>query len=134
LADDLDFNVTHSGTLIGVAAARGRRVGIDVESISAPRDFELLIQEVMGTGERAALAKLTGGARVQAFYECWTRKEALVKAMGVGIGFPLARIDLPILPEDGRVELQSVDMPVSFWLVRTTCVPDEFVVSIAFGE
>ncbi|HEY4303060.1 MAG TPA: 4'-phosphopantetheinyl transferase superfamily protein [Gemmatimonadaceae bacterium] len=137
MADVLDFNVTHSTSRVAIALSRGRRVGIDIESVLALRDLDLLIQEVMGPRERNRLASLSGMARTRAFYECWTRKEALVKAMGEGIRYPVASIDLPILPVDGRVALPEAEMQVAngrSWLVWTTWLSEEFVLSIAVGE
>lgn len=136
-AESLDFNVTHSTTRVAIAVARGRRVGIDIESVSATRNLELLIQEVMGPGERARLERLTGPDRAFAFYECWTRKEAILKAVGVGVGYPVREIDTPILSGGGRVSIRPPDeMPTSRpdWIVRTARVSDDFVLSIAFGE
>lgn len=138
LADDLDFNVTHSGGHVAIAVARGRRVGVDIESVTMERDLELLIREVMGSREQARLARLDGLERTHTFYECWTRKEALVKAFGIGISYPLRAIDIPELPADGRVALDENGTSLAtarHWTVRTARVSGSLVLSVAFdGE
>jgi 4'-phosphopantetheinyl transferase len=137
LAGALDFNVSHSATAVAVAVARGRRIGIDVESVYIERDIELLIQEVMGATERDHLARLSGTDHLMAFYECWTRKEAIVKAMGVGLGYPVRELDFPAVPANGRVTVRAHDerdARSESWMVRTVHLSEEFVLSLAFAE
>ena len=84
-AEGVAFNVSHSGEvgLIAVAAA-GRRVGIDVQQIRETTDFTALAARFFHPDEAAAI-----GDRRDAFFRCWTRKEAVVKALGLGLQHPL---------------------------------------------
>ena len=136
LAPPLDFNVTHTTTCVAGAVVRsGARVGIDVESTSVGRNLDLLIQEVTGVRERTRLTELQGAARAHAFLACWTRKEAIAKAFGTGVAYPLRNIDLPNEPLDGTVSFQCCDVPAEScrnWMIRTAgALSDEFVLSIA---
>lgn len=90
----LRFNLTHSDALAGVAISHGLAVGIDIERIK-PLDGTGL-EEALSRREQDALAALGGEERRDAFYRCWTRKEALLKAHGRGLGVPLDSFDVPV--------------------------------------
>lgn len=81
----LSFNLSHSGDLAVVAAARGGEVGVDVEAAGRLRDVDGLSAMVMTAEERAAFAALPTDRRKAAFLRLWTRKEALLKADGRGL-------------------------------------------------
>jgi 4'-phosphopantetheinyl transferase len=88
LADrsDLDFSLSHSGGLALIAVARGRRVGADVERVRPRTDVLAIARGSLSARERQAIASEgTDGARRAAFFRCWTRKEAYLKALGVGL-------------------------------------------------
>ena len=110
--NDLRFNLSHSGDVLLVALARGREVGIDVERIDTCFDWDQLARTYFSTGERAAVARQTGRARMLSCFEIWTRKEALLKAIGSGIGGDLATVDVmggsDVLT--GAWTLQSIDL------------------------
>ena len=89
----LGFNVAHSGGLMLVALARGREVGVDVERIDPARAAGPIADAVFSPREAAALRRLPDPARTRAFFSCWTRKEACVKATGEGIA-GLERLDV----------------------------------------
>jgi 4'-phosphopantetheinyl transferase len=134
-ATDIDFNVSHSGALAAVALTSGRRVGIDVEERRADRDLRGLVSDVMGVAERAMLGALDDAEFLRAFYACWTRKEAIVKATGLGLGHRLNTIDIPTLPPGGVVHLPSMDASraVRTWTVRTMELPGDFTLSVALA-
>ena len=79
-----DVSVSHAGEHVVVALARGPRIGVDVEPV---RDVEVdeLARSAFTSVEAAELAALPPGERVHAFFALWTRKESIVKALGVGI-------------------------------------------------
>jgi 4'-phosphopantetheinyl transferase len=93
----LEFNLSHSGDVILIAVAR-RPVGVDVEQWT-PYDYDQLAQSVFSDYERAAL-RLTHPARKQAaFFAGWTRKEAYVKATGLGFSGGLTYFDVAVEPD-----------------------------------
>jgi len=85
----LCFNVTHSGTQALVAIGRGRRIGVDIEQVREDLEHSSLIQKYFAAEERAELAQLPSPDRPRAFFDCWTRKEAYLKATGRGLFTPL---------------------------------------------
>jgi 4'-phosphopantetheinyl transferase len=85
-ASSLDFNVSHSGAVGAIAWSHTGRVGVDIEMHDARRGLRELVPTVMGVRERQLLAQQPDDASFSAaFYDCWTRKEAIVKGIGTGI-------------------------------------------------
>jgi 4'-phosphopantetheinyl transferase len=82
----LEFNLSHSSDLALIAVGCERQVGVDVERVRSVPDLEDLAGRVCGTDELATLAALAEPHRAHAFLTMWTRKEALAKATGEGIG------------------------------------------------
>ena len=83
---DLDFNLSHSGELALIAVTRGRRVGVDVERVRPRTDVLAIARGSLSTREHQAIESLgTDDARRTAFFRCWTRKEAYLKGLGVGL-------------------------------------------------
>jgi len=81
----LDFNVSHSGAYALIALSATRRVGIDIETRREQFDWRAVAKSVFAPREIAYLESLPHGLRGDAFYDAWTAKEALVKALGTGI-------------------------------------------------
>jgi 4'-phosphopantetheinyl transferase len=82
---DVRFNMTHSGDLTAVAVTLGREVGIDVEHIRADIAFTDIAHEFFTAEEQSQLASLCPADAIQAFFRIWVRKEAVLKAIGLGI-------------------------------------------------
>ncbi|MFD9433566.1 4'-phosphopantetheinyl transferase family protein [Streptomyces sp. NPDC060002] len=96
---DVRFSVSHSGDVIGLAVCRGADVGLDVED-GAGTDVEKLAPRVLTDTELAALRARPPAERPAAFLRYWTRKESVLKAIGVGLRVPLRRLEVsdPKLP------------------------------------
>ena len=97
-ADAIRFNVSHSHGVALYAVTRGREVGIDLERIR----FDLAVLEIaerfFSRREVATLRTLPTEAQRQAFFRCWTRKEAYIKARGEGLSLPLDQFDVSLAP------------------------------------
>lgn len=96
----LQFNVSHSGELVLIAVATGRAVGVDVEQIRTDLDPNSIAAQFFSASECEILASLPRPARYRAFFACWTRKEAYLKAKGVGLSLPLNQFDVSFLPDE----------------------------------
>jgi len=81
----LRFNLSHSGEIVLIAFARDRAVGVDVEALRAPVDEAALARRYFRPEESARLAALPEAQRRREFFRMWTRKEALLKAKGLGV-------------------------------------------------
>jgi 4'-phosphopantetheinyl transferase len=97
-ARSLQFNVSHSGKLILIAIAPGRAVGVDVERIRTDLDLDGVAARFFSANECRVLAALAGPDKYRAFFTCWTRKEAYLKARGIGLTLPLDQFDVSFLP------------------------------------
>lgn len=92
------FNLSHSGGLALYAVADGREVGVDVEVVRESVPCEELAVRYFSRREVAALTALPAGERRHAFFECWARKEAYIKAHGKGLSLPLHSFDVSLAP------------------------------------
>lgn len=105
------FSMSHSGDFFLLAvAAPGSIIGIDVEQ---HRDIQELLQianHYFHVNEMKELATLPLLARRVAFFDCWTRKESIAKALGLGIAMPLRNFGVSLLP--------GVSPKLLFWLLR----------------
>jgi 4'-phosphopantetheinyl transferase len=85
----LRFNVAHSGNVVLLAVAQEHEVGIDVEGVRCDLDWAPLAARFFGPRELSGLRALAPERRDEAFFACWTRKEAYLKATGLGLAVAL---------------------------------------------
>jgi len=95
---DLRFNVSHSEDVAVYAFAPGREIGIDVEAVREIRDADDIAARFFSRRECEAYRALDRHDRPLGFFNCWTRKEAFIKAIGDGIYYPLDRFDVSLSP------------------------------------
>ena len=96
----LFFNTSHSADIAVYAITSACPIGVDVESTREIPEIEGIAHRFFLPGEARTLMDLPADSRVQAFYACWTRKEALLKATGKGIAEDLAKVEVTLAPED----------------------------------
>ncbi|HEX2282619.1 MAG TPA: 4'-phosphopantetheinyl transferase superfamily protein, partial [Thermomicrobiales bacterium] len=108
-AQDLTFNLSHSRGLALYGVARGRQIGVDVEYIRSEVDILGIARTTFSPDERARLEALPHHRRLRAFYDCWTRKEAYIKARGLGLSYPLDAFDVNIEGNESALLLRSVE-------------------------
>jgi len=85
----LKFNLSHSGDVALVAVTAGLRIGIDVERVRSDASCVGIAERYFCEGEIAKLKEFPADQQTEAFFDCWTRKEAYVKARGEGLSMPL---------------------------------------------
>jgi 4'-phosphopantetheinyl transferase len=85
----LRFNLSHSGDLTLVAIAQEQEVGVDVEQIEPRRDLLALARRALMPAEAAGIEATAPESRLVAFHAAWTRREAIAKCLGTGLGAPL---------------------------------------------
>jgi 4'-phosphopantetheinyl transferase len=93
---DIPFNLSHTNGLALVAIAGNGRVGIDAETVRSEIEVEDLSRRFFAPAEAAEILALSRVAQPAAFFTCWTRKEAFVKALGGGLSVPLNRFQVSI--------------------------------------
>jgi 4'-phosphopantetheinyl transferase len=108
---DLRFNVSHCENLAVYAFASGREIGVDVEAVRAIPDADDIAARFFSRRETAAYLALMPRDRPLGFFNCWTRKEAFIKAIGEGLSHPLDRFDVTLTPVEPARILRVADKP-----------------------
>jgi 4'-phosphopantetheinyl transferase len=117
---DLAFNVSHSEGLALLAFTRKRDIGVDVEKLRPQTDALKLAERFFSVREREALRPLSGDELHTAFFRCWTRKEAYIKAKGEGLSLPLHQFDVSIDPDpaEALIATRPDATEATRWTVR----------------
>jgi 4'-phosphopantetheinyl transferase len=111
---DIRFNVSHAEGIALYAIATDRDVGIDIERIRTDFIHSRIAERFFSRREVATLRALEPALQADAFFRCWTRKEAYVKARGTGITVPLDGFDVTLAPGEPAAILairDTVDTP-----------------------
>jgi 4'-phosphopantetheinyl transferase len=130
--DRLHFNLSHSGTLFLLAVAVDREVGIDVEQLRNDTPFPDMARLAFSPREQRELFALPDHLQRSAFYRCWTRKEAYLKACGMGFDLPSNSFDVSLLPETPASLIAPGDL--SHWILQDIRVPDGYCATLAVQE
>jgi 4'-phosphopantetheinyl transferase len=125
----LQFNLAHSGGVAVIALSRDRSVGIDIEQIRVVPRWEGITNSFFSATEREAIQSVPSFDRLFAFFTCWTRKEAYLKATGDGIGVPLDSFDVSVIPDSLPRLLRVQDAPeeTSRWHFHTLPLTSEHI-------
>lgn len=107
----LHFNISHSGDLALYAFAYDCQVGVDVEYMRADVNYEELATYHFSARECAVLGTLPATLQEEAFFLCWSRKEAYIKARGKGLSIPLDQFDVSLAPGEPAALLDSREEP-----------------------
>lgn len=124
----LNFNLAHSSGRAIYAFSLGRELGVDLEFIREDLAGDKIAERFFSAREIETLRTVPAELRKDAFFNCWTRKEAYIKALGDGLSMPLDEFDVSLAPgepaallknhtdeaEVGRWEMQSIPVPAGF--------------------
>jgi 4'-phosphopantetheinyl transferase len=116
----LHFNVSHSHELALYAVTYDREIGIDVEHIRTNFACQEIAERFFSPQERAALRSLPAPVKYEAFFHCWTRKEAYIKARGEGLSLPLDQFAVSLTPGEPAALLTTHWAPheAARWALR----------------
>jgi len=131
--NSLRFNLSRRDGLALIAVTRGREIGVDVELIRADfRVFEIA-ETSFSEAELATLRNLPEDLHVTGFFNCWTRKEAYVKARGEGLSFPLKQFDVTLTPgvRARLIHVRDNQGEVDRWMLQEIPVGDSYVATLA---
>ena len=129
----LRFNLAHSNELALYAFTRGREIGVDVEYIRTLPDAGQIANKFFSPRENAILQVLPASQRQKAFFNCWTRKEAYLKARGVGLSQALDQSEVSLIPMESA---QWVDVEIdcddaSRWTLKAFTPATDYVAAVA---
>jgi 4'-phosphopantetheinyl transferase len=126
----LNFNLSHSNGMALYAVARGRRVGVDIEYMR--EDFATLevAERFFSNDEVEALRAAPADRRTEAFFNCWSRKESYIKAIGMGISYPLDSftVSLGVAPALLKVDADATE--AARWKMYGLDVAEEYAAAL----
>ncbi|MBV9762368.1 MAG: 4'-phosphopantetheinyl transferase superfamily protein [Acidobacteriaceae bacterium] len=114
----LRFNLSHSGSLGACAMALDCDLGVDVEQIRPMTDMFDIARRFFSPAEGADLEAVRLDQREIAFFNCWTRKEAYIKAIGGGLSIPLDSFQVSLLPDEPARLLSNREGDPDSWNIH----------------
>ena len=128
----LNFNLAHSHGKAVYAFASGRELGTDLEFIREEFAGEDIAERFFSSAEIESLRSVPADLTKQAFFNCWTRKEAYIKARGEGLSMPLDVFDVSLEPGEPAVFLRNHKEPreASRWSMRALTAPEGYVAAL----
>ena len=132
-ASGLRFNLSHSHGLALYAIARGREVGVDVELIRTRVADGQIAERFFSPREASDLKSVPVGLQSEAFFSCWTRKEAYLKARGDGLAVPLDSFEVSLVPGEPAALLSSRYEPrdTSRWTLQALTPRTGYIAAVA---
>jgi len=125
----LCFNLSHSSGLVVYAIAREQNLGIDVEHVRPDSAGEDIAKRYFSAREVNDLQSLPPDARVEGFFHCWTRKEAYLKARGMGLQLPLDSFSVSLLPDRPAQFLGGVE---PCWHLAAYHPAEDYVAAVVY--
>ena len=110
-AEGLCFNLSHSHGIALYAVTCDREIGIDIEYFRPEVETEKLAERFFSPREGVVLRALPEHLRKEGFFNCWTRKEAYIKAEGKGLAIPLNAFDVSLTPGEPAKLLRTQKHP-----------------------
>jgi len=135
-AANLEFNASHSGDVAAFAFTTGCQIGIDVERIRQVIEAEQIASRFFCPEEAAEVLSLPPGKRERAFFSCWTRKEAYIKATGDGLSVPLDEFRVALLPgEPVRFIHIAHDLEAAkAWTLHDLQLTSDYAAALAYPD
>lgn len=131
LSSPLQFNLSHSGNVILLAFSLNNPVGIDVEERREIKDIDSIAGSYFHEFEAKVLSKLNQPLLSQAFFSCWVKKEAVIKALGLGLSMPLNTFEVEIFPIEGIFLAKLPDRFPQAWTLRAFNPLEGYAAAIA---
>jgi 4'-phosphopantetheinyl transferase len=125
----INFNLSHAHGRAAFAFSRGRELGVDLEYVKEDFEAELIATRFFSRSEVSALRTVPAELRNQAFFNCWTRKEAYIKARGEGLSMPLDEFDVSLRPDEPAALLNNYreKREVERWSMKAIPAPEDYV-------
>ena len=134
---NLAFNMARSGGLAIYAVTRGLQVGIDIEKLRSVPYWTSVARHFFSSRELETLESLPENEQDRAFFACWTRKEAFLKAVGTGLGsYPLDSFDVSLRPGEPARLLDTRSNPedVQRWSLVDVNPRSEYVAALCMEK
>ena len=130
-SSDIVFNTSHSGTMFACAISTGAELGADIEQIRVVQDIESMAKHFFAPNEVARLLSLPPEQKQAAFFECWTRKEAVIKATGEGVYRRLDSFEVSFGPA-AECRLERLDSEIRpQWQIQSFQPKPDYIAALA---
>jgi 4'-phosphopantetheinyl transferase len=128
--------VPHSHEIALYAIVATRDIGVDIEHLRPMPDAEAIATRFFSKDEQAVISALSGEERDRAFFACWTRKEAFIKALGEGLYYPLDHFSVSILSDKPVRLLRVKDNPpeADAWHLHAFIPASEYIAALAIRQ
>jgi 4'-phosphopantetheinyl transferase len=132
----INFNISHSGTIALFAFTRNREIGVDVEKVRPIANMDQISKLFFSKRENTVFQMLPSSQKTKAFYNCWVRKEAFIKAMGMGMFRPLDTFEVSLVPGKPAKLLSNSEKSraASRWTIYDIRATNGYVSAIAVGD
>ena len=127
----LQFNLSHSHEVALVAVTWDSAVGVDVEHIRADFASEEIATRFFSRLEVETFSSLSKEEQVTAFFRCWARKEAYIKAIGKGLSQPLDGFDVTLAPSERAMLLRAGEEDTLTWSMSDIDVGSDYASALA---
>lgn len=135
-ANAIDFNLSHSGTLAVVAITTNCPIGVDIEEIRPVSDMQEIAKRFFCPEEANEVLSLPLDERERAFFCCWTRKEAYIKAIGDGLSTPLDSFCVTAKPDSPArfVHIAHDPAAVEAWMLHDLRLRQGYAAALAYRD
>jgi len=129
----LRFNLAHSHGLALYAITREREIGVDIERVHPMAEADQIVEQFFSAWERDVFRALSAYQKQEVFFNCWTRKEAYLKASGRGLDWPLDKVEVSLAPgELARLLSIAGDLQeASCWSIQALTPALGYVAAVA---
>jgi 4'-phosphopantetheinyl transferase len=129
----LNFNLAHSGGFALYAFTRVGEIGVDLEHIRPDFTDDDIARRFFSSNEVSRLTSLPASVRHEAFFNCWTRKEAFLKAKGIGLSLALDQFDVTLAPAEPAALLLTRwdETEATRWSLKAIDVGPAYVAAVA---
>jgi len=122
------FNMSNGEDWALIAIGDYAEMGVDIELVDPKVEFEIIAPRFFSAREASAVMGLPSEERADVFFNCWTRKEAFIKAKGGGLSIPLDQFEVTLLPDEvpALLEIKWSEGEASEWTMRSFDVGKRF--------
>ncbi|MGA8027350.1 MAG: 4'-phosphopantetheinyl transferase superfamily protein [Bryobacteraceae bacterium] len=135
-ATGVEFNTTHSGDVAAFAFTLGCPIGLDLEQVRPLKETQDIADRFFCSEEAEEMMSLPPSERERAFFCCWTRKEAYVKAIGDGLSAPLDTFRVTVRPDEPAhfIHLANDTNAARVWTLQDLCLASDCAAALAYRD
>jgi 4'-phosphopantetheinyl transferase len=133
---NLQFNMSHSASMAVIALTTDCQIGVDIEQIRPVTNMEQLAERFFCLEEAAEIISLPVVRREQAFFSCWTRKEAYIKAIGTGLSTPLNAFRVRVQPDAPAhfLHIQNETAAAEEWTLHDLQLAPNYAAAVTYQD